>query len=71
MVDNKIILRYNSSMIKEMTIDQAYVYIQNFAQANHVDELTGIEYMVRYYAQLSPRERLALGVFMDETKKTA
>ena len=58
-------------MLKEMTIDQAYVYIQNFAQANQVDELTGIEYMVRYYAQLSPRERLALGVFMDETKKTA
>ena len=52
-----------------MTIDEAYVYIQNFAQANHVDELTGIEYMVRYYAQLSPRERLALGVFMAETRK--
>jgi hypothetical protein len=56
-------------MIKEMTIDEAYGYIQDFAQANQVDELTGIEYMVKYYAQLSPRERIALGVFMDETRK--
>jgi uncharacterized protein YfkK (UPF0435 family) len=56
-------------MITEMTIDEAYVYIQNFAQANQIDELTGIEYMVKYYAQLSPRERLALGVFMAETRK--
>lgn len=56
-------------MISEMTIDEAYVYIQNFAQANQVDELTGIEYMVKYYAQLSPRERLALGVFMAETRR--
>jgi uncharacterized protein YfkK (UPF0435 family) len=56
-------------MITEMTIDEAYVYIQNFAQANQIDELTGIEYMVKYYAQLSPREQLALGVFMDETRK--
>lgn len=57
-------------MIREMTVDEAYVYIQNFAQANQIDELTGIEYMVKYYAQLSPRERIALRVFMDETKKT-
>ena len=32
-------------MIKEMTIEEAYEYIQDFAQANQVDELTGIEYM--------------------------
>lgn len=57
-------------MIKEMTIEEAYEYIQDFAQANQVDELTGIEYMVKYYAQLSPRERIALAVFMDETRKT-
>lgn len=53
-----------------MTIEEAYEYIQDFAQANQVDELTGIEYMVKYYAQLSPRERIALAVFMDETRKT-
>ena len=56
-------------MIKEMTVDEAYVYIQNFAIANKIDELTGIEYMVKYYTQLSPRERLALQVFMAETRK--
>lgn len=56
-------------MIKDMTIDEAYVYIQDFAQANKIDELTGIEYMVRYYTQLSPRERIALAVFMAETRK--
>jgi hypothetical protein len=56
-------------MIKQMTIDEAYERIQDFAQANQVDELTGIEYMVRYYDQLSPNERVALGVFMAETRK--
>lgn len=52
-----------------MTLEEAYSYIQNFSLANKVDELTGIEYMVRYYTQLSPRERHALAVFMDETRK--
>jgi hypothetical protein len=56
-------------MLKEMNIDAAYDAIQAFAQANQVDELTGIEYMVKYYDQLSIRERLALGVFMAETKR--
>jgi uncharacterized protein YfkK (UPF0435 family) len=56
-------------MIKEMTLEEAYSYIQNFSLANKIDELTGIEYMVKYYTQLSPRERLALAVFMDETRK--
>lgn len=55
-------------MIKEMTIEEACLYIQDFAKANKIDELTGIEYMVKYYAQLSPRERLALAVFMEETR---
>ena len=56
-------------MIKEMTIEEAYEYIQDFAQANQVDELTGIEYMVKYYTQLSARERIALQIFMAETSK--
>ena len=43
--------------------------IQAFAIANQVDELTGVEYMVKYYTQLSPRERLALETFMDATRK--
>lgn len=52
-----------------MDLQTACNAILAFAEANQVDELTGIEYMVKYYTQLSPRERLALGVFMDETKE--
>lgn len=55
-------------MLKTMNIQEAYLYIQDFAKANQVDELTGIEYMVKYYQQLSVRERLALEVFMNEAK---
>ena len=55
-------------MLKTMDIQEAYLYIQDFAKANQVDELTGIEYMVKYYQQLSVRERLALQVFMNEAK---
>ena len=55
-------------MLKEMNIDTAYNTILLFAEVNQVDELTGIEYMVKYYDQLSIRERLALSVFMAETK---
>jgi hypothetical protein len=56
-------------MLKTMDLQTACNAILAFAEANQVDELTGIEYMVKYYTQLSPRERLALGVFMDETKE--
>lgn len=56
-------------MLKEMDIETACAAIYAFADANHVDELTGIEYMVKYYTQLSPRERLALEVFMAKTKE--
>jgi len=52
-----------------MNLDTAVDIIQDFAQANQVDALRGIEYMVKYYAQLSPRERHALRVFMAETKE--
>jgi|GEM_PF-3223796 len=58
-------------MLKNMDIQTACDAIYAFANANQVDELTGIEYMVKYYAQLSPRERLALQVFMAETKEKA
>ena len=56
-------------MLKEMSIQEACNAIQAFAEANQVDELTGIEYMVRYYDQISPRERTALSVFMAETRQ--
>lgn len=52
-----------------MTIEDAYGAIQAFSQANHVDELTGIELMVKHYRQISSRERAALHTFMEETKK--
>ena len=56
-------------MLKEMNIQTACDAIYAFADANQVDELTGIELMVKYYGQLSPRERTALQIFMEETKK--
>jgi len=56
-------------MLKEMDIQDAYGAIQAFAEANQVDELTGIELMVKYYRQLSVRERTALHTFMEETKR--
>ena len=56
-------------MLKEMDIQDAYNAIQAFSEANQVDELTGIELMVKYYKQLSIRERLALNTFMEESKK--
>jgi hypothetical protein len=56
-------------MDTQMTIEQACNVIQAFAEANQVDELTGIEYMVRYYDQISQQERTALAVFMAETKQ--
>ena len=51
-----------------MGIEESCLAISAFAQANHVDELTAVEYMVKYYNQLSRRERTALSVFMDYTK---
>jgi hypothetical protein len=56
-------------MLKEMDIETACAAIYAFAEANQVDELTGIEYMVKYYTQLSARERIALEVFMAKTKE--
>ena len=56
-------------MLKDMDIKTACDAIYAFADANQVDELTGIELMVKYYGQLSPRERTALQTFMEETKK--
>ena len=51
-----------------MAIEDACLAIQDFALANRVDELTAVEYMVKYYRQLSARERMALTTFMNFTK---
>lgn len=56
-------------MYAEMNIETACDTIQAFADANQVDELRGIELMVKYYRQLTPHERTALHTFMEETKK--
>jgi uncharacterized protein YfkK (UPF0435 family) len=58
-------------MNNEMTVYTAYLYIQDFAQANQVDELRALELMVKYYKQLNPSERTALAVFMAKTREKA
>jgi hypothetical protein len=48
-----------------MNLDTACNIIENFVLANQVDPLTGVELMVKYYKQISPKERQALCIFMD------
>lgn len=55
-------------MIKENDLEIACEVIYRFADANQVDPLKGIELMVEYYKQLSPKEQHALTVFMEKTK---
>jgi len=56
-------------MSKVINIEEACETICRFADANQSDPLTGIELMVKYYKQLSPKEQQSLVIFMDETKK--
>ena len=56
-------------MSKVINIEEACETIYRFADANQSDPLTGIELMVKYYKQLSPKEQQSLVIFMDETKK--
>lgn len=56
-------------MLKEIDLQDACDILYDFADANQVDILTGIELMVKYHSQLSVRERFALSTFMEETKK--
>lgn len=51
-----------------ISIEEACKIIYQFADANQTDPLTGIELMVKYYKQLSPKEQQSLIVFMDKTK---
>jgi hypothetical protein len=52
-----------------MTIDQALAEIIAYSVAHGVDSLGGIEQMVKNYKSLPVEQRLAVNVFMSETKE--
>jgi hypothetical protein len=52
-----------------MTIDQALAEIISYSVAHGVDSLGGIERMVQNYRTLPVEQRLAVDVFMAETKE--
>ena len=52
-----------------MTIDQALAEIMAYSVAHGLDSLGGIEQMVKNYRNLPVEQRLAVEVFMAETKE--
>lgn len=54
-----------------MTLDQALAEIISYSVAHGVDSLSGIEQMVKNYKTLLVEQRLAVDVFMSETKEPA
>jgi hypothetical protein len=52
-----------------MTIDQALAEIMAYSVAHSTDSLGAIEQMVRNYRILPVEQRLAVDVFMSETKE--
>lgn len=54
-----------------MTLDQALAEIIAYSIAQGVDSLSGIESMVKNYKTLPVEQRLAVNVFMAETKEPA
>ena len=54
-----------------MTIDQALAEIVSYSVAHGTDSLGAIEQMVKNYRTLPVEQRLAVNVFMAETKETA
>jgi len=52
-----------------MNIDQALAEIISYSVAHGTDSLGGIELMVKNYRTLSVEQRLAVNVFMAETKE--
>ena len=54
-----------------MNIDQALAEIISYSVAHGVDSLGGIEHMVKNYRTLPAEQRLAVDVFMAETKEPA
>ena len=53
-----------------MNLDQALAEIIAYSVAQGVDSLGGIEQMVKRYRTLPVEQRLAVDVFMLETKET-
>ena len=53
-----------------MNLDQALAEIIAYSVAHGVDSLGGIEQMVKRYRTLPVEQRLAVDVFMSETKET-
>lgn len=56
-------------MLEQMDIEHACLAIEAFAEANRVDQLTGVELMVRHWRQLNSHELSALHTFMEESKR--
>jgi hypothetical protein len=54
-----------------MTLDQALAQIIAYSVAHDTDSLGAIEQMVKNYKTLPVEQRLAVDVFMAETKETA
>jgi hypothetical protein len=52
-----------------MTLDQALAHIIAYSVAHGLDSLGGIEQMVKNYRTLPVEQRLAVNVFMAETKE--
>jgi hypothetical protein len=54
-----------------MNIDQALAEIMAYSVAHGTDSLGAIEHMVKHYRTLPVEQRLAVNVFMAETKEPA
>ena len=54
-----------------MTLDQALAEIISYSVAHGTDSLGAVEQMVRNYKTLPVEQRLAVDVFMSETKEAA
>ena len=54
-----------------MNIDQALAQIISYSVAHGTDSLGAIEQMVKNYKTLPVEQRLAVNVFMAETKEPA
>ena len=52
-----------------MSLDQALAEIISYSVAHSTDSLGGIEQMVKNYRTLPVEQRLAVDVFMAETKE--
>jgi hypothetical protein len=51
-----------------MVLDQALEIMRLYAVDRDLDDLSGVEHMVRNFKLLTPEQSDALNTFMDETK---